>query len=473
MDMKFFKTFALVVALFIVPSFAKADIIISEIAWMGTTVSANYEWIELQNTGSSSVNLSGWTLRAEDGTPSINLSGQISGNSYQLLERPDSAVPGISALVVFTGALGNTGEHLVLRDGNGGVIQNLNFSSGWVAGDNTTKKTMQWNGSSWITADATPGADNAEFDSGTSGNQNTDGTENENTTDEDDEEEVVATSGSSNKDETIIYENRILKIDAPTRAIVETPTKFSAQAYDFNRSSMFKGRYVWNMGDGTIREYNHKTKKDYDVSFSHTYKYPGTYVVTVDYFVTYFDEIEPDVTETFNVEVVASGINISKVLFDGSIELKNSGSFTFDLSDWVLRDSFGREFAIPKGTKILSGKTITLTKDRTKLNPLVSVSLLTPNKSPTSFYSNQKVASTSTSNSSVKTQKVSLEKENENISGEILGVENDNDNMKTKRSNSNGLVWILLFIILILVAVVAILILQKGKEREEYKLIDE
>ena len=91
-----------------------------------------------------------------------------------------------------------------MRDGNGGVIQNLNFFFRLGLQETIQQKTMQWNGSSWITADATPGADNAEFDSGTSGNQNTDGTENENTNDEDDKEEVVATSGSSNKDETII-----------------------------------------------------------------------------------------------------------------------------------------------------------------------------------------------------------------------------------------------------------------------------
>ena len=62
MDVKFFKTFGARSGAVYCAVFAKADIIISEIAWMGTTVSANYEWIELQNTGSSSVNLSGWTL---------------------------------------------------------------------------------------------------------------------------------------------------------------------------------------------------------------------------------------------------------------------------------------------------------------------------------------------------------------------------------------------------------------------------
>ena len=61
------------------PAFAAAprDVVVNEIAWMGTTVNAANEWIELRNTTGQSVALAGWTLKAADGTPSINLAGSI------------------------------------------------------------------------------------------------------------------------------------------------------------------------------------------------------------------------------------------------------------------------------------------------------------------------------------------------------------------------------------------------------------
>ena len=44
--------------------FAGAQVVINEIAWMGTNDSASNEWAELANTGSS-IDLTGWILRIE------------------------------------------------------------------------------------------------------------------------------------------------------------------------------------------------------------------------------------------------------------------------------------------------------------------------------------------------------------------------------------------------------------------------
>jgi hypothetical protein len=61
------------------------EVVISEIAWMGTTNSPSDEWIELYNNTSSSMPLTGWTLTASDGTPNIALSGSIPANEHYLL----------------------------------------------------------------------------------------------------------------------------------------------------------------------------------------------------------------------------------------------------------------------------------------------------------------------------------------------------------------------------------------------------
>lgn len=155
-------TFLLLVSM---PLVASADVTISEIAWMGTSESANNEWIELHNTGSQDIDVSNWVLEAADGTPSIILSGIVLANEYFLLERTDdTSVPAVSAEHIYTGALGNGGEVLTLRDIAGTAIDTVNAGSGWLAGDNDTKETMQRVSGGWVTALATPKAQNNQAD---------------------------------------------------------------------------------------------------------------------------------------------------------------------------------------------------------------------------------------------------------------------------------------------------------------------
>jgi hypothetical protein len=96
------------------------DVVISEIAWIGTTASHADEWIELYNNTGGDIDLTGWTLQAADGTPSIALVGTIPAGGHFLLERTDDdSEPLVTADQIYTGALSNEGEDLVLSDGGG------------------------------------------------------------------------------------------------------------------------------------------------------------------------------------------------------------------------------------------------------------------------------------------------------------------------------------------------------------------
>lgn len=120
------------------------SVVINEIAWMGTENSYNDEWIELYNNSSSTVNLDGGKLQAEDGTPEINLKGEIPEKEFFLLERTDDeTVPGITADLIYKGSLKNDGEHLKLIDAQGEVADEVDCSTGWFSGDNKTKQTME------------------------------------------------------------------------------------------------------------------------------------------------------------------------------------------------------------------------------------------------------------------------------------------------------------------------------------------
>jgi len=119
------------------------DVVINEIAWMGTTGSTANEWIELYNTTGSSISLTSWTLRATDGTPNITLSGSIGAYGYYLLERTDdNSVPGITADKIYTGAAGDGGELLELKDGSSNLIDSANQNGAWFAGSTTGRSTM-------------------------------------------------------------------------------------------------------------------------------------------------------------------------------------------------------------------------------------------------------------------------------------------------------------------------------------------
>ncbi len=120
------------------------DVVINEIAWMGTDASTSDEWIELYNNTNSDVDLTEWTLVFTDNDPIISLSDTIPANGYFLLERTDdNTVSDISADQIYTGNLGNTGESLQLKDSSGQIIDEVDCVQGWFAGTNSPKMTME------------------------------------------------------------------------------------------------------------------------------------------------------------------------------------------------------------------------------------------------------------------------------------------------------------------------------------------
>ena len=123
-------------------------VLINEIAWAGTKASGYDEWLELLNPNSIDINLTGWRLVAEDGSPDILLNGTIKSNGFFLLERTDDdTIPDISSNMTYTGSLKNTGEALLLLDPTGRIIDSANLSGGaWPAGESATRVSMERKG---------------------------------------------------------------------------------------------------------------------------------------------------------------------------------------------------------------------------------------------------------------------------------------------------------------------------------------
>jgi hypothetical protein len=117
------------------PSYPPRSVVINEAAWAGTQADANDEWIELWNPGGADIDLSGWVL-TDGGDISVSLTGWIAPGGFFILERGgDDTLSDISANQLYTGALLNSGEELVLLDPAGGVIDSAGTrGQAWPAG---------------------------------------------------------------------------------------------------------------------------------------------------------------------------------------------------------------------------------------------------------------------------------------------------------------------------------------------------
>src|SRR3989338_5315240 len=109
---------------------AGAEIVISELLWSGSDLSSADEWIELTNTGSGTVSLSGWTLtRMSNGneTPMLTLPAEssVEPGGYFLIGNFDASSSRLSVEPHVTESavsLTNTQLFLWLYDGNGALI---------------------------------------------------------------------------------------------------------------------------------------------------------------------------------------------------------------------------------------------------------------------------------------------------------------------------------------------------------------
>ncbi len=120
----------------------EGSIIISEIAWMGTTFSANDEWFEICNMDSVDIDMTDWRLVWDD-KEYIFDNGVLSAEMCDIFERTDqTTIDDYNFSYIYTGAMGNIGEHLILYSSLGNIMDEVDASAGWQAGDNETKDTM-------------------------------------------------------------------------------------------------------------------------------------------------------------------------------------------------------------------------------------------------------------------------------------------------------------------------------------------
>jgi hypothetical protein len=92
------------------------------------------------------MNLNGWRILNKTGKFKIELgaTAELPEGGYFLLERgDDETVPDVPAGALYAGVLSNNGEWLRLFDARCALVDEVNASLGWPAGENVAKKTME------------------------------------------------------------------------------------------------------------------------------------------------------------------------------------------------------------------------------------------------------------------------------------------------------------------------------------------
>lgn len=373
------KTLCLIVVLVtfgVFPFSVRADVIINEIAWMGTDEGgANCEWVELRNTTDEIVDLSSWTLTIENtgnATPkvialnesaSVKYSG-ITANGYYLIARDSGIckdlVPATSAdwLGSFGNGISNSGAKIILKNGNNeeSIVDSKvgwEVSKGGVGGKNTTpKETPQKDGASWITASPTPRGPNH-----TAPLQ-------ELPEEEEDTASPVVTVGGTAPLVPVTHPVAKLYVDGgPSRMVsAGAHTVFTAVAYDSVGTLRKSADIVWAFGDGGREKGN---------EVLYAYKKPGTYTAVVrakDKGVSAVSLVE--------VVVISPEVSISSVNNDG-VTLTNTANHLLDLSGWKL-SAGGKTVKLPSDTVIAGGSSVFFPYENLRIASSSTVTLTFP-----------------------------------------------------------------------------------------------
>lgn len=133
---------------------AVPDVVINEIAWAGTSqFTPEDEYFELYNNSDRDIDLfpannsqKWWKLKISGQEIIINKINNsiIPAHGYYLLENPDNrTVNEIDADLIYSGTLSDSGENLQLFDGNNNLVDEVNSSAGWFAGESRVYSSME------------------------------------------------------------------------------------------------------------------------------------------------------------------------------------------------------------------------------------------------------------------------------------------------------------------------------------------
>jgi len=344
-----------IVGLLVTPQIVFGAVVISEIAWMGDSESANNEWIELYNDSATAVDVTGWQLVSDTGL-AVDLVGTVGAGAYAVLERTDEGSAPGTAFVVYAGALANTGNTLQLYDASDNLVDQVAGGVDWknIGGDNTTKETAQLAVNGWQTGAPTPGAVNEVSDIGSISEevaQNVD-------------ETAVSNTDSRGSGQSVVLVNDgvlAVSITGPQTVQRYQPVTYTVTPSGLGEAAMRSLTYDWHMGDMTMKQGHEVT---------HQFAHPGTYVLSVT---GEFADFAGSGRKTVTVLPVKVSLSYAS---NGDVLIHNNVPYEQDVSGYRV---FGTQTAsLPVHTYLVPNGTIRIPRHMVRPQRGLPVVLYTP-----------------------------------------------------------------------------------------------
>lgn len=338
----------------LLPSAASAQVVISEIMYdLESGSDSGREWVEVFNSGASSVNLTEWKLFENSVNHSLSAysGGETlpSGGYAIIADNPANFLadnPGFSgALFDSAFSLSNTGETLIMRCCGSDLvdIDSVTYASTMGgAGDGKTLQRSSTNGS-FSALSPTPGSGTLNADTSSGGNE----------TILSEPDDTSPNSGAGGgplagakppPPAPLLYANAGSDIVGVSGA----PIMFVGSAYDSKKAVVEDAHFAWNFGDGSFAE---------GASVEHVYAYPGKYAVVLT--VTKHERTD---TDERIVTIEEPRVSLS-VFEDGSVSIANATGRMLDVSSWrVVEDA--HVFTLPKNTSVLPNASLRIPSKR-------------------------------------------------------------------------------------------------------------
>ena len=332
------------------PITAHAQVLITEIMYAPEGADAKHEWIEVCNTGTSSVSLEDWTFFENDTNHTLKVvsgSATLSAGACAVIaDHPDTFTSDYRSYAgtLFDSAfsLKNTGEYLALHDNTEALIDEVGYSDADGGKDNGL--SLHRDGIIFQEGVPSPGA----YGSG-----------------------GIVTESNAEKNEGILsdhvtlYSYESVLIEPPEDVYIRMPdtiittagaiTPFTIESFEATGRVVKDGYIHWSFGDGA---------EGYGREVSHQYLYEGTYTVSVT--------LERD-TLFDTKRVVVHVVPFDAFMYvdpDGAwVGIRNNSTYDLDISEWRIM-SLGQYFRIPRTTIIAAESEVRFPTVITKLSTL-------------------------------------------------------------------------------------------------------
>lgn len=346
--MTYYLRFLLLTLITFIPLGTSAQLEIREIMYDHEGSDTDREWIEIYNTGSTSVNVTQWFFKENDINHGINTEGDgvLEAQEYALIIQGEKIPSGIEdATLIFHSSfsLNNTGETIALVNPEKEVVDSISYTSELGAsGDGNSLHRTE--GGTWKSRVPSPGR-------GISSNQKD--TKKESSDEDEDEDD--------NDDDKEEYFDPYYEpyITVSEQRIAGNEFEVKAGVYRVSVHGKVRkksGFYYLNFGDGSSLSTRER------IDETHIYQAPGTYIITLEFYnssLSIKKEREPDILYQKIITVVDNDIKIVGVDGVGGVILKNKTNSIINIGGWTLHYPEG-SYTFPPYTNLAPDQEVTI-----------------------------------------------------------------------------------------------------------------